>query len=326
MSFSSPQTKRDLLITFGLDPRKHVKDSFFHNANSAIRRSIWEQIPFDEKVTNIEDRIWASKVLEKGFVNLYDPEASVYHYHGIHHDNEKSRMNKTAKIIENFYIGKDKYGSLNKNNIKIISLIPHKGIELKYNGIPIIKKTIDYSLNTSCIDETIVLTDDPELGKFAESLGAKVPFIRDPIHSDNFVNLNQVYSFYYDLLLEKGLVADIVVSFEPAYVWRPLNLINDLINLLLSDGYDTVVPVVKNYGTAWIEKNGQLLRTDTGNVPEIIKKPLFLGAKGLGFVTHSEYIKNGDLLGNNCGMVPVDAKYLSVNIKTEDDLLAWDFS
>src|SRR5262249_51690853 len=46
LSFTSDFDKRDLLITFGLDRRVQIKDSFFHNANSMIRRDVWEKIPF----------------------------------------------------------------------------------------------------------------------------------------------------------------------------------------------------------------------------------------------------------------------------------------
>ena len=63
MAYSTPQDKRDLLNTFGLDHRVQVKDTFFHNANSMIRRDLWQQHPFDETVTNIEDRVWAERVL-----------------------------------------------------------------------------------------------------------------------------------------------------------------------------------------------------------------------------------------------------------------------
>ena len=66
LSFSSSLDKRDLAITFGLDAKTQTKDSFFHNANSAIKRSVWEEFPFDEKATNIEDRIWGKKIIESG--------------------------------------------------------------------------------------------------------------------------------------------------------------------------------------------------------------------------------------------------------------------
>ena len=43
LSFTSDIDKRDLLITFGLDKKIQIKDSFFHNANSAFRKDIWKK-------------------------------------------------------------------------------------------------------------------------------------------------------------------------------------------------------------------------------------------------------------------------------------------
>ena len=67
MSFSTPSDKRDMLLLFGLDRKYQAKDSFFHNANSIIRRKVWNKISFDENVTNIEDRIWAQEVINNNY-------------------------------------------------------------------------------------------------------------------------------------------------------------------------------------------------------------------------------------------------------------------
>ena len=61
LAFTSDPDKRDLSIIFGLDRRVQQKDSFFHNANSMIRKSLWGELPFDETVTNIEDRYGLKK-------------------------------------------------------------------------------------------------------------------------------------------------------------------------------------------------------------------------------------------------------------------------
>jgi GT2 family glycosyltransferase len=53
---SSPQDKRDLWLTFGLDDRIQLKDPFIHNANAAYRQADLVSYPFSEKMTNIEDR------------------------------------------------------------------------------------------------------------------------------------------------------------------------------------------------------------------------------------------------------------------------------
>ena len=46
MSFSSPSDKRDLLLVFGLDRKIQEKDSFFHNANSIIKKVSGKSILF----------------------------------------------------------------------------------------------------------------------------------------------------------------------------------------------------------------------------------------------------------------------------------------
>ena len=73
ISYSSPIDKRDLLITFGLDKRVQIKDNFFHNANSIFRKKIWNKINFDEKVKNVEDRLWGKEIIKAGFNIIYEP-------------------------------------------------------------------------------------------------------------------------------------------------------------------------------------------------------------------------------------------------------------
>ena len=96
LSYSSDLDKRDLLTVFGLDRKVQIKDSFFHNANSAMLRSMWDRVPFDEDTSNIEDRLWGQKVIAAGHRIVYEPEASVYHWHGIHQDLDPERARNIA--------------------------------------------------------------------------------------------------------------------------------------------------------------------------------------------------------------------------------------
>jgi len=54
---------------------------FFSNANSAIRKEIWEKYSFDDSLIMSEDQEWAKKVLLAGYKIVYVPEAAVYHSH-----------------------------------------------------------------------------------------------------------------------------------------------------------------------------------------------------------------------------------------------------
>ncbi len=126
VSYTSDADKRDLLITFGRDRRVQVKDYFFHNANSMLPRSIWEEFPFDEESTNIEDRIWGKQVIEAGYEIVYDPSAPVYHYHGLHqHGNSSKRAEGIATILDKLdcdIVG-DLPESLKPENIGVASVL-----------------------------------------------------------------------------------------------------------------------------------------------------------------------------------------------------------
>ncbi|TAK12406.1 MAG: glycosyltransferase family 2 protein [Anaerolineae bacterium] len=56
-------------------------DPFCNNANAAIRRALWEQNPYDESLTGLEDLAWASWALHAGHALAYVAEAGVIHVH-----------------------------------------------------------------------------------------------------------------------------------------------------------------------------------------------------------------------------------------------------
>jgi rhamnosyltransferase len=76
-----PYEQRNLLTGFPFGPRRQTSHAFFHNANAAIRRDVWERIPFDEALPALEDRAWARRVLDSGWQIAYEPLAMVYHHH-----------------------------------------------------------------------------------------------------------------------------------------------------------------------------------------------------------------------------------------------------
>jgi glycosyltransferase involved in cell wall biosynthesis len=55
--------------------------AFCNNANAAIRKSLWEENPYDETLTGLEDLAWAKWAKERGFAIAYVAEAEVVHIH-----------------------------------------------------------------------------------------------------------------------------------------------------------------------------------------------------------------------------------------------------
>jgi glycosyltransferase involved in cell wall biosynthesis len=54
---------------------------FCNNANAAIRRSVWENLRYDENLTGLEDLGWAKRVLADGHRLAYSSEAEIIHVH-----------------------------------------------------------------------------------------------------------------------------------------------------------------------------------------------------------------------------------------------------
>lgn len=57
------------------------RQPFCNNANAAIRRVIWQQHPYDETLTGLEDLEWANWAVRQGYVIAYCAEAEIIHVH-----------------------------------------------------------------------------------------------------------------------------------------------------------------------------------------------------------------------------------------------------
>lgn len=54
---------------------------FCNNANCAVLRSEWQQRPYDEELTGLEDLAWASQALQQGGKIAYRADATIAHIH-----------------------------------------------------------------------------------------------------------------------------------------------------------------------------------------------------------------------------------------------------
>jgi len=306
MSFTSPADRRDLLLVFGLDPKVQSKDSFFHNANSIIRRTCWENVPFDDKITNIEDRIWAQEMLNRGYQVYYEPNASVYHHHGIHQGGDEERVRNVVHIIGN-QPETSKSGRLDADRLKIVAVIPVRGVTRNMGDKHQIYYTIKAALNSDYIDQVIVSTDSKKTAEIATKAGAVCPFIRPPELSEGHVNLEAVQQFTLEKLEQEAYYPDLFVHLEETYPFRQAGLLDGMIEHMLAEGYDSVIAARPESGWIWKEtSDGGFERLDSGDVPREFKEKTLLGLHGLGCVTYPEFIRNKNMVGFKTGLFKVD--------------------
>jgi glycosyltransferase involved in cell wall biosynthesis len=79
------------------------RDPFCNNANAAIRRSVWDSLPYDEELTGLEDMDWASRALAKGHLLSYVAEATVVHVHDEGFDQIVNRYRREAIAHKQIY-------------------------------------------------------------------------------------------------------------------------------------------------------------------------------------------------------------------------------
>jgi len=63
------------------DGKTNMDTIFFSDANSALRKQVWQEYPYDDNIIGSEDIEWAKRVLLHGYKIIYEPGAVVYHSH-----------------------------------------------------------------------------------------------------------------------------------------------------------------------------------------------------------------------------------------------------
>ncbi|NEP23553.1 glycosyltransferase family A protein [Moorena sp. SIO3I6] len=81
---TSKYSEHQIFATWFPDQSVHVRNQdypFCNNANAAIRRSLWEDVPYDETLTGLEDLDWAKRIMPLGYRIAYVPAAEIIHVH-----------------------------------------------------------------------------------------------------------------------------------------------------------------------------------------------------------------------------------------------------
>jgi len=288
LSFSSDSDKRDLAIVFGLDKKIQIKDSFIHNANSALRREIWEKFPFDSKIKHIEDRLWGEMVINAGYKIIYEPEASVFHYHGIHQNNHPERLKNVVKILE-----EHKVVPQNKlvSNYDFITIVPINE-ELDYfNGhssLSFIADTIKSSKYLK-FNKTIIASNITSVIDESKKLGFNSVYHRPPNLISPLINVDDIIK---NVLMEydfENCFPDAVIYFSAKTPYRLNFDINSMISKFIDSDFDALFPSYNEKRTVWLKDEKDEVKKYEKTMPTELKKGVEIAIKGLCTIAKSEY-------------------------------------
>lgn len=306
LSFTDDTDKRDLLIVFGQDRRVQYKDYFFHNANSMLRRDIWDKFPFDEVVTNIEDRVWGKAVTGAGYHIAYDPDASVFHHHGLHQGNAPKRARGVVSIIER--IDTDVVFELPDSwlpeNINVTAVLPIQGqIKPGTEAHKLLAESVKALKNSKYIKHIYLLGEDALLAKQME-----VQFVdRKIIPNSDKIDVNELLKGALEKIELTGNFPESILYVNYDYLHRPAGLFEELIKDAQYKGYDTVFPGFEDFGHYWLKNSeGEYKETDPSLKTRSEREPVYRALYGQGCLTSVTVIRAGKLVGGKVGILPLD--------------------
>lgn len=323
LSFSSDLDKRDLFYTFGLDKKIQKFDTFFHNANSAFLRKTWKKYPFDEKVSNIEDRVWGEKVINSGLKIIYEPKASVFHYHGIHHDQNPQRAKNVVKILESLKTTSTYKKQIKKNKIKSLTIIPIKGGTTFFNNTSLLELTVKSASENNFNNDIIVLTDNRETAKLCKNFKNVTSMIRPIFLSNKFISDQELINFTVNELIKKNKFYDMIISMKETYPFRPHKLINKMINKMISKGYDTIFAGKVEKRNIWNNTKNEKADIKINNfIPRDLRKEKnIISLIGLCSITYAWTIETGDMFKNkNVGIYEIEDNLSNIEIRKSSDI------
>lgn len=298
LSYSSDYDKRDLINTFGLDKILQKNDPFFHNANSALLKTTWLKFRFNEKVDSLEDRVWGQDVINSGHKIVYEPKASVYHYHGINQNLNPVRLSNVIKTLGGKNLNKKNNIKLNQK--KIICIIPVRGKSIKVNNESLIIRAINDAKQSKLINKIFVATDNIETAKIAKKNGADTSFLRPQGMSEDFIGENEVINFVLDKLEKQNLKYEIVVTIKETYPFRNFKIIDKMIKKLIIENNDTIIAIKKEKKSIWkSDSKMSMIGSRQNFMPRKFKtNSTLLSLAGLCYVTKSDIIRNINIFSN----------------------------
>lgn len=77
--------------------------TFCNNANAAIRKRLWEEHPYDETLTGLEDLAWGRWAKNQGYKIAYVPEAEIIHVHDETPRGVYNRYRREAMAFKKIY-------------------------------------------------------------------------------------------------------------------------------------------------------------------------------------------------------------------------------
>lgn len=188
---------------------------------------------------------------------------------------------------------------------------------------PLLAYTIEAAIASRFITRIIVSTDGPEVARLAATLGAEAPFLRPSELAAPGIPLAKVLQHALRWLEEhEAYHADVVVLLEVTHPLRPAGLIDQVIEVLLTEQLDSVFVAREERHEFWtFDAHGELERIQPREeTPRQMLQPLYKEMGGMVTALRAELVRAGRRLGDRIGLVPIRGASSMLDLHDEDGL------
>jgi len=202
--------------------------------------------------------------------------------------------------------------------------VPRKNLK-EIEGIPLVAISINHAKESRFINNIIVSTDDEEIGNVSKKYGAKI--IDRPLHLRDDNTIMEADNILLDVvqrLEKKGDRIDLIVLLYPTAPLRTVEKIDEAINLVLNDDFDSSLSLVKDQGYFWRKEKNEPIKPfnydPLKRLPSVMHSfEQFKENKAIYVCTRDLLINTKCRLGGKIGHVTMSSMD-SIDVDTIDDL------
>ncbi|MDA8565491.1 glycosyltransferase [Schleiferiaceae bacterium] len=304
MPYSNPEDVRDLLLVFSKDERLQKNDYFFHNAHSAFYRKVWSKFPFNDKLTNIEDREFGKNLIENNYRIYYNPIPTVYHYHGIHQSGNSKRLEGVIHIMKSLDTDSELERLPDVCSIDYQStlvFLPLLNKELSESEARRLVDLCDKLCNLKSIKSVLIISFET-IHHYFENLSNVKSFNREIIKDHLTLG---VFELIRKVFLRFGNCLDydigVYLNVKNELDQIDFNSLQNRLSKFPKTGVDILFPASKDYGYYWYFENNKYYPTSFEKSVRLKENRnfLFKAHYGMGSVFDLLSLQAGDLLNSN---------------------------
>ena len=248
--------------------------------------------------------MWAHKLINKGFHIIYEPKASVFHWHGIHQNLDNQRSSQVVKILES--LGSNfKYDNFKKlKDLSVNVIIPHRGKSKKFNSSSLLQNCVDNAKKNKLIENIYVFVESKKIQNSLNKEKKVHTIIRPKETSEAHIDLLSAAKSCLKILEKRKIFSDYIIVTTEIFPNKKNNYFDKLIKKIHNQNCDIIFPVINQKGFIW-KKNLNSKKFDmivNGFQPSNLKnEEIYLSRPGYGFIIRPEMLRVGNINSDKIG-------------------------